>query len=86
LRPPLDLIKGEEQYEVKAIRSHQHHGKGKWLQYLIKWKGYSESEDTWEPEENLQALTLIKEYYKCHLSSSIKRGQESLWQSQPPSW
>jgi hypothetical protein len=45
-RPPPDLIEGEEQYEVKAIRSHQHHGRRKQLQYLIKWKGYPESDNT----------------------------------------
>jgi hypothetical protein len=26
-RPSPDLMEGEEQYEVEAIRSHQHHGK-----------------------------------------------------------
>jgi hypothetical protein len=27
LRPPPDLVEGEEQYKVKAIRSHQCHGR-----------------------------------------------------------
>jgi hypothetical protein len=36
LRPLPDLMGGEEQYKVKAIRSHRHHGKKKQLQYLIK--------------------------------------------------
>jgi hypothetical protein len=34
LRPPPDLIGGEEQYKVEAIKSHQCHGKRKQLQYL----------------------------------------------------
>jgi hypothetical protein len=37
-RPPPDLVGGEEQYEVEAIRSHRHHGKKKHLQYLVKWR------------------------------------------------
>jgi hypothetical protein len=46
LRPPLDLIEGEEQYEVEAIKSHRRHGRRKQLQYLIKWRGYPKSNNT----------------------------------------
>ncbi|XP_069124184.1 chromobox protein homolog 7-like [Argopecten irradians] len=35
--------------------------KGK-SQYLVKWKGYSSKECTWEPEENILDPLLIKEY------------------------
>jgi hypothetical protein len=44
--PPPDLIGGEEEYEVKRIMSHRHHGRSRALQYLIKWKGYPESDNT----------------------------------------
>ena len=27
---------------------------GHTLKYLIRWKGYGEGEDTWEPEQNLK--------------------------------
>lgn len=31
--------------------------------YLIKWKGYSEEDNTWEPKQNLNhAADLLKEY------------------------
>ena len=46
-RPPPDLISGEVKYEVKQIRSHRRHGRRKQLQYLLKWKGYLESNNTW---------------------------------------
>jgi len=45
-RPPPDLINDQEQYEVKTIRSHRYYGRKKQLQYLIKWKGYPESDNT----------------------------------------
>jgi hypothetical protein len=32
------------------------------LHYLIKWKGYPTSDNSWEPAENVQAKELIKEY------------------------
>ena len=35
--------------------------KGK-IEYLIKWEGYDENENTWEPKENLGCEDLIQEY------------------------
>jgi Chromo (CHRromatin Organisation MOdifier) domain len=45
-RPPPDLINGEAEYEVEAIKSHRYFGKNKKLQYLLKWKGYLEADNT----------------------------------------
>jgi hypothetical protein len=36
LRPPLDLIKGEAEYEVDQICNHWHFSYSRVLQYLIK--------------------------------------------------
>ena len=33
-------------------------------QFLIKWKGYSDAHNSWEPEKNLNATELVEEYYK----------------------
>jgi hypothetical protein len=49
--PPLDIIEGEQEWEVEQIVNHK--GK-KNRQYQVKWRGYEEM--TWEPEENLQHL------------------------------
>ena len=35
--------------------------KGK-LQYLVKWVGYSEEENTWEPVQNLDCEDKIKQF------------------------
>jgi len=55
------LIQGQEEWEVeKILDSRQRHGKNK---YLIKWKGYTQGDDTWEPEDNLQnAGEKLQEY------------------------
>ena len=63
--PSPDLIDQEEEYEVEAILNHrQYRGK---RQYLIKWKGYPSSENTWEPQTNLErSEQLLKEYKRTH--------------------
>ena len=71
-RPPPDLIDGEEEYEVEHIVNHRRHGRARQLQYLIKWKGYPESDNTWEPADQVHALELIKLYHKHSPLSSIK--------------
>ena len=38
-------------------------------QFLIKWKGYSDAHNSWEPEKNLNATELVGEYYKCNPGS-----------------
>ncbi len=63
-RPPPDLVRDEEQYEVEAIRSHRRQGRGKQLQYLVKWLGYPESDNMWEPAGHLQMPALLKEYHR----------------------
>ena len=62
-RPPPDLVDGEEEYEVERIVNHRRHGRARRLQYLIKWKGYPESDNTWEPADQIHALELIKLYH-----------------------
>ncbi len=39
--------------------------KGSKVEYLVKWEGYSEADNTWEPTRNLcNVLYLIDEYEK----------------------
>src|SRR6266853_1002491 len=84
-RPPPDLVMGEEQYEVEAIHSHQHQGRGRQLQYLVKWLGYPESNNMWEPAGNLQTPALLKEYHRRVPIEQIKRGA-TLCKPHLPSW
>src|SRR6266567_694451 len=71
-RPPPDLIAGEAEYEVEQIRSHRRHGRARTLQYLIKWKGYPESDNTWEPADQVHAPELVKVYHRKAPLAGIK--------------
>src|SRR5258708_7090847 len=63
-RPSPDLIKGEEEYEVEKVINHRHTGKARTLQYLIKWRGYPEADNTWEPADQVHAPQLVKAYHR----------------------
>ncbi len=66
-RPPPDLIKGEAEYEVEQILDAHRRGRGRKLQYYIKWKGFPMSDSTWEPTEHLDnAQDLITDFYHLH--------------------
>ena len=65
-RPPPDVIDGEEEYEVEAIRNHRQFGRRRTLQYLIKWKGYPEADNTWENHGDVFADQLIRQYHQTH--------------------
>ena len=59
----------EDRFEVEAIldkriiKKEGRLGRGKEVQYLIKWKGYPDSENTWEKQSNLdQCQQLVDEY------------------------
>jgi hypothetical protein len=71
-RPPPDLISGEEEFEVESILNHRRHGRSRTLQYLIKWKGYPHSDNTWEPASQVHAPELTKAYHRKHPNSRDK--------------
>ena len=55
-------IKGHEEYEVEQILGERTFGRWKKKQFLVKWKGYSTTHNSWEPEENVTAPELVKDY------------------------
>ena len=63
-RPPPDLIDGEDEYEVEKIIDAKTRGRGCKMYYLVKWKGYPTSDNSWEPKENVRVKELIEEYYQ----------------------
>jgi hypothetical protein len=61
-RPLPDLINGEEEYEIKRVVDSRHHGRGGKIQYLIKWKGYPDSENQWVNWDDVNAPELLAEF------------------------
>jgi len=63
--PPKLVIIEEEEFKVeKILNKRMVRGKKK---FLVRWKGYTAGEDTWENRENLEnAKELVEEFKREH--------------------
>lgn len=50
-------------YEVEKILDARTNQRGQ-LEYLIKWEGYENADNTWEPTKNLNCLELLEEFHR----------------------
>ena len=65
-KPPPDIINGKPEWEVEKIINSRYHRCHKKLQFLVQWKGFPPSEDSWVPELDLSAPDLMNEFYATH--------------------
>jgi len=65
-RPPPEIVGGEEgHYEIEKILTSCPTRNRKSTQYLVKWKGYPDSENSWLPAKELQsARDLLKQFHE----------------------
>ena len=85
---PPDLIGEEEQYEVEQVLDERNHGHWKKKQYLVKWKGYPDSDNQWLDAKDMEnAQELIAEFQDSNreLRSHIRRTFEHPHILHPPS-
>ena len=66
LKPPPEVVNNEEHYDVEAILDSKRQGRG--TKYLIKWEGYLEADNTWEPYTLLKgtAEEALWEFHKAY--------------------
>ena len=69
VEPPAPIaIDGGEEWEVEAVLAEAM--KGKKRRYLVRWKGFSEAENSWEPEEHLvNAKERLQEFKNSQLEA-----------------
>ena len=54
----------DEEYEVESIVAERKGPRGR-QEYRVRWKGYGESDDTWEPMKNLSGVKRLVEEFRA---------------------
>jgi len=69
-----ELIEGQPEWKVEEVlNSRRYRCK---LQYLIKWKGYADAHNSWEPKENVTAPALLAAYHEQNTAAVRKLKME----------
>ena len=61
-RPPPDLVDNAEEYEVEKILDSWLFGRRRRLQYLVKWKGYPDSDNMWVDKDDVFADDKVRAF------------------------
>jgi hypothetical protein len=73
------VIEGEElEYEVDKITSLKIDEKTGELRYLVEWKGYNRSADSWEPEDNFEHASNALKTFQNKLRKHLRVRQEQI--------
>jgi hypothetical protein len=73
IETPPDLVEGHEEWEVDSVLASRRTGQKKTLQYLVRWKGFPEAHDSWEPKGNLNNASLKMKEFHDKNSKAIRR-------------
>ncbi len=70
-RPPPDLVNNDEEYEVEKILDSWQFGRRHKLQYLVKWKGYPDSDNEWVNKNDVHVNEAIREFKNRNPASEV---------------
>ncbi len=74
-RPTPDLIDNEEEYKVEKILDSWQFGRRRKKQYLIKWKGYLDSDNKWVDKADVHAPDAIREFENQNPATKVHINQ-----------
>ena len=69
-------VEGGREYEVEGCLGRRTVKGGSSYEYNIKWLGYPESDNTWEPAANVRHLSVIKAFDKA-VDDAVRNGTVS---------
>ena len=64
---------GQELFEISHIVAERTRGKMGQREYLVRWKGYAASDNTWEPAASISQLTWVMEDWRVRKQQKAKR-------------
>jgi hypothetical protein len=77
--PPVQWLEGEPLYRAERILNHRVAKIGyrkPTVEYLVKWEGYSDEHNTWEPRSNLLTCSELIKAYKTAAGLPITKGDD----------
>ncbi|KAG5292720.1 CHROMO superfamily domain-containing protein [Histoplasma ohiense] len=74
--PGPELVNSKEEYQVEEILEKQQQ-KNKPSEYLVRWTGWSPSDDTWKPEENILNTQTFKIFLEQENEQQIQNQHTS---------
>ena len=79
--PSASLLEGYLEYEAEQIISYDSRRK----KYLVKWLGYGQESNTWEPEKHLKNATdLVQEYWDMVRVRDAHKGKDKRLRGRQP--
>ena len=70
LSPPPKIINRQKKQEIECIKEAKAIARGE-VQFLVKWKGYSNKWNKWISEKDLKnVLDIVKKFYKDYPNTS----------------
>jgi transposase InsO family protein len=66
-----EMLDAEQRYEVEAVVNHR--GRKGAYEYLVHWKGFNRSEDTWETPAQFDSMAMIEQYWKRRKGSTREK-------------
>ena len=76
-RPPPDLVNNAEEYKVEKVLDSWLFGRRWRLQYLVRWKGYPDSDNMWVDKDDVFADDKVQTFKESNPDARMLRSDQA---------